>query len=71
MVRIADATGIPLDAPVDIMTSDVRETLGIDRFTAAANTPRAGVVRRALTPVLRPLLGKLLRVIGSRSRAAA
>jgi hypothetical protein len=67
MVRIADTTGIPLDDPVEIMTSGVRESLGIDRFTAAANTPPAGVVRRALTPLLRPLLGKLLRVVGSRS----
>ena len=28
MVRIADATGIPLDDPVEIMTSDIREVPG-------------------------------------------
>lgn len=66
MVRIADATGIPLDDPVEIMTSDVRHSLGIDRFTAAANTPPGGFVRRAFTPILRILLGLALRFIGAR-----
>ncbi|MCK6555629.1 hypothetical protein L6Q96_13780 [Candidatus Binatia bacterium] len=64
MVRIADGTGIPLDDPVAIMTSDLREQLGIDRFTAAANTPPPGVVRRLLTPILRPLLARMFRGIG-------
>ena len=66
MVRIADATGIPLDAPVEIMTSDVREQLGINAFTAAANTPTPGVLRRMATPILRPVLGRFLRAVGSR-----
>jgi len=68
MVRIADATGIPLDDPVEIMTSDVRDGLGINRFTAAANTPAAGWVRKALAPALRPILGGVLRFVGSRRR---
>ena len=66
MVRIADGTGIPLDAPVEIATSDVRTALGIDRFAAAAHTPPAGALRRLLTPVLRPLLGRLMRAVGGR-----
>ena len=66
MVRIADGTGIPLDAPVEIATSDVRAALGIDRFAAAAHTPPAGTLRRLLTPLLRPLLNKMVRVIGNR-----
>jgi hypothetical protein len=68
MVRIADATGIPLDDPVEIMTSDIRERLGINRYTAAANTPPAGLLRRALTPVLRPVLSGVLRFVGGRRR---
>jgi hypothetical protein len=68
MVRIADATGIPLDDPVEILTSDVREGLGINDFTAAANTPAGGLVRRALAPALRPILGGVLRYVGSRRR---
>jgi hypothetical protein len=69
MVRIADATGIPLDDPVEIMTSDVREDLGINRFTAAANTPAGGVLRRMITPLLRPLLSSVLRIAGRRWKA--
>ena len=69
MVRIADGTGIPLDTPVAIATSDARAALGIDDFTAAANTPPPGPLRRLLTPVLRPLFNGLLRAFGGRARA--
>lgn len=67
MVRIADATGIPLDDPAEIMTSDIRERLGIDRFTAAANLTPPGPIRQLLTPVLRPVLTGILRFVGGRS----
>ena len=69
MVRIADGTGIPLDAAVEIATSDVRRDLGIDGFAAAACTPRPALLRRLLTPVLRPLLRLSLRLIGGRRGA--
>ena len=39
--RIADATGIPLDAAMDAMSRDVRDELGLGRFASAANTPGA------------------------------
>ena len=39
--RIADATGIPLDGPLQDMSVDVRQELGLARFAAAANTPGA------------------------------
>ena len=45
MVRIADATGIPLDAPLDVMTHDVREELGLAAYGSSANTPAAGARR--------------------------
>jgi hypothetical protein len=67
MVRIADGTGIPLDAPVAIATTDVRAALGIDGFIAAANTPPPGPLRRLLTPLLQPLLNRLLRAVGRRA----
>lgn len=37
--RIADATGIPLDAPLIEMSADVRRQLRLGRFASAANTP--------------------------------
>jgi alkylhydroperoxidase family enzyme len=39
--RIADATGIPLDAPLAIMTTDLQRELDLGRFASAANTPAA------------------------------
>lgn len=69
MVRIADGTGIPLDAPVAIATADARAALGIDAFTAAANTPPPRGLRRLLTPLLQPLLNALLRAVGRRAGA--
>jgi hypothetical protein len=39
--RIADATGIPLDAMMLTMSQDVREQLDLARFASAANTPSA------------------------------
>lgn len=39
--RIADATGIPLDAMMLTMSADVRQQLNLARFASAANTPMA------------------------------
>ena len=39
--RIADATGIPLDAGMAAMSVAVRAELGLSRFASAANTPAA------------------------------
>ena len=37
--RIADATGIPLDDSLALVSKDVREELDLGRFASAANTP--------------------------------
>jgi hypothetical protein len=39
--RVADATGIPLDEPLLLMSGDVRAELNLARFASAANTPGA------------------------------
>ena len=49
MVRIADATGIPLDAPMERVTEDLRSELGIDHFGSAANTPGRNHVKTEQT----------------------
>ena len=61
MVRIADATGIPLDAPVDALSGDFRSQLGIDRFGSAANTPERGALLRTLGAPFRAAVPHLLR----------
>jgi len=68
MVRIADATGIPLDAPVNAMTADLRADLGIDDYDSSAHTPDLGALGRFLGPKLQPLALLAFRLLGSRAR---
>jgi hypothetical protein len=58
MVRIADGTGIPLDAPLALLTGDLREQLGIDRYASAAHTPPVRGLRRMLGRALLPLASR-------------
>ena len=71
MVRIADSTGIALDAPVEILTRDIRAALGVDRFGSAANTPRPGRVARMAGNAARPLLRLLFLSLGRHARRRA
>lgn len=64
MVRIADASGIPLDDPMRIASADLREELGIDRFAAAANTPPVGALSRWIGRGARKLAFGVLRQLG-------
>jgi len=42
MVRIADATGIPLDAHSVALSTGVRQQLQLERFASSRNTPALG-----------------------------
>ncbi|MFT4569746.1 MAG: hypothetical protein ACI8TX_003037 [Hyphomicrobiaceae bacterium] len=55
MNRIADATGIALDAPVRAMSADLIEQLGSRRFASAASTKQTSPIVRALASRLRPI----------------
>jgi hypothetical protein len=48
VVRIADATGIPVDESIAFASADVREELDLARFASAANTPAALIAKDAL-----------------------
>jgi hypothetical protein len=54
MTRIADATGIPLDAAPQLASHDFREALGLNAFASARNTPALPAWRRALMPLFAP-----------------
>jgi hypothetical protein len=69
MVRIADATGIPLDAPVNVGTESIRADLGIDQYESAAHTAAVRGWQRALGRAIDPLLRIVLRWRGSRSKS--
>ena len=68
MVRIADATGIPLDAPVQLLTQDIREDLGINAFGSAGRSPALSWPKRILGRLLAPFAPKLLKRIAARRR---
>ena len=71
MTRIADSTGIPLDAPVTAMTQDIRGDLGLDDFGSARNTPPLGAIGRFLGRTLRPLAIGAFRLMSLRSKRGA
>lgn len=71
MNRIADATGIALDAPSRVLSEDLRQELDLDRFASAKYTGRASLPVRLAGPIVRRLarflLPKLARRISKRS----
>ena len=70
MVRIADATGIPLDAPMEMMSADLREELDLQSFGSSSNTPIAGRASRAIGRLVRPTFRAVLSLVGAlRGRA--
>ena len=68
MVRIADGTGIPLDAALDVASQDVRDERRLERFASSRNTGPPSRLRRATGRVGRPLLRAVLRTVGRRQR---
>jgi len=54
MVRIADATGIPQEAPVLAIGGDLIEELALRDFSSAGNTPESSTVQRTVGRLLRP-----------------
>jgi hypothetical protein len=68
MVRIADSTGIPLDAPLEAMSQGLRRDLDLARFGSSRNTPEASSARRLLGRILEPALPTLVRVFQAMGR---
>lgn len=67
--RVADGVGLPLDAPLELATRELRAQLGADRFAAAAYTGRGGAGRALLARLVEPLLPLMLRLLGRRQKA--
>ena len=68
MTRIADSTGIPLDAPVNVLTESLRAELGIDAYGARADRRPVKAWQRWLGRALDPLVRLALRFAGRRAR---
>jgi len=61
MVRIADGTGISIDAPLDLMSADLRHEIGINAFSSAEGRGKNGALRRLAAPLLRRFATRVLR----------
>ena len=67
MVRIADGTGIPLDAAVNVATEEIRAELGIDAFGSEERKSEVASWQRVMARALDPLLKIVLRWQGRRA----
>lgn len=61
MNRIADATGIELDAPLRALSGGMREDLGINGFDSAANTKPTGGLMKLVSKLIFPLALKFYK----------
>ena len=62
--RVADATGIPLDAPMEMATRSLRAEIGTNQYARAADTPKGGWLSAIGARLLRRLFPYLLRRSG-------
>ena len=66
MVRIADAIGIPSDGPMQVMSEDLRDQLGINQYVSAVNsTPPSFFQRLMLKLVGVRMFRKMIREASS------
>ena len=65
MNRIADATGIPLDGPMNALSADIQDELDLSAFQSAANSRPPGWLAARLGPAVRVWTARVL----GRSRA--
>ena len=70
MVRIADATGIPQDAPIMTLAGDLVDDLRLRDFPSGARTPEPGVLQRLAGWLIRPFAARLMALASRRLRAA-
>ena len=61
MVRIADSTGIPLDEMSAAMSHGVVNELDLRRFSSARNTPSAGLKRKLMSLIARPMAKRMFK----------
>ena len=60
MTRIADATGIPLDPPMNALGADIQDDLGLRTFGSAANTVEPSAWVRATAKLVAPVALRLM-----------
>ncbi len=67
MVRIADGTGTPLDANLEVLSRDLRAEMKVGDFASADNTPPPGPLQRLAGRIANPLAGAVFRMISRKT----
>ena len=62
MNRVADGTGLPLDAPLELASRGLRDAIGVNAYSAAERTRVGGFFSRIAAWVLARLLPIVLRL---------
>lgn len=63
MTRVADSTGIPLDAIVEMASRDLREQIGVNSFTSARNTPTPPLLQQVAAKLLGPMMTPAMKLM--------
>ncbi len=63
MTRVADSTGIPLDAVTEMASRDLRDQLGVNEFASARNTPAPALLQQLGAKVLGPLMPHAMKLM--------
>ena len=66
MVRIADSTGIPVDAHMEALSGSIQEDLDLRRFPSAQHTPRPSAMKRLVNRSKGALMRRLVALTGGR-----
>ena len=66
MTRIADCTGIPLDAAGSVLTKSVRDELGLQSFSTSQNTKKMSMTAKLISAVLSPVIMTVMPMMARR-----
>jgi hypothetical protein len=66
MVRIADSTGIPVDARMNALSGSIQQDLDLRRFGSATNTPLPSAVQRVINVPKGAMMRGMIKLLGRR-----
>ena len=61
--RLADATGLPLYATMELATRSLRAELRVDKYNASAHSPKGGWIQSVLSRIIEPFAPKVFRLV--------
>jgi hypothetical protein len=68
MVRIADATGIPVDGMMGALSGSIQDDLDLRRFASAENTPNRSFLQKLMGIGIRSIARRAIRMADRKAR---